>query len=285
MKHKKKKAEKVMRFRNALAMFAAGYPAEKRNAVGRLAWEVFRDKELRKTVIEYADSFAAAFSMNYTMRRDPMLIIGKIIAEDNVRTYRKKLEDAIFPMIEKERKKKDMKGLKAGVVVIDKLEFDEPVKRNPEAPQTAAEETAEEPVEAEAEPAKAVEKEKEVDDLAKKIVEDAERNGMSHEMLEAKLKTLAAESAAFIERMLGLMEEKGISREKLAQKVGLSMNDLNAGIESVTIPAAGTVARIAEALDTTVSYLLGKTNVKTWKAADKPGKADKPGQEEGECHE
>ena len=118
-----------------------------------------------------------------------------------------------------------------------------------------------------------------MDDLAKKIVEDAEKNGMSHEMLEAKLKTLAAESAAFGERMLGLMEEKGISREKLAQKVGLSMHDLNAGIESVTIPAAGTVARIAEALDTTVSYLLGKTDVKTWKAADKPG------QEEGECHE
>lgn len=281
MKHKKKKAEKVIRFRNALAMFAAGYPAEKRNAVGRLAWEVYKDKELRKTVIEYADSFAAAFSMNYTMRRDPMLVIGKIIAEDNVRTYNKKLEDAIFPMIEKERKKKDLKGLKAGVVVIDKLEFDEPVKREPEAPQAAAEETAEEPVKEEAETAKAVEKEKEVDDLAKKIVEDAERNGMSREMLEAKLKTLAAESAAFIERMLGLMEEKGISREKLAQKVGLSMHDLNAGIESVTIPAAGTVARIAEALDTTVSYLLGKTDVKTWKAADKTGKADKPGQEEG----
>lgn len=285
MKHKKKKAEKVMRFRNALAMFAAGYPAEKRNAVGRMTWEVFKDKELRKTVIEYADSFAAAFSMNYTMRRDPMLVIGKIIAEDNVRTYRKKLEDAISPMIEKERKKKDLKGLKAGVVVIDKLEFDEPVKRNPEVTPAAAEEAAEEPVKAEAEPAKAVEKEKEVDDLAKKIVEDAERNGMSREMLEAKLKTLAAESAAFIERMLGLMEEKGISREELAQKVGLSMKDLNAGIESVTIPAAGTVARIAEALDTTVSYLLGKTDVKTWKAADKTGKADKPGQEEGGCHE
>lgn len=285
MKHKKKKAEKVMRFRNALAMFAAGYPAEKRNAIGRVAWEIFKDKELRKTVIEYADSFAAAISMNYTMRRDPMLVIGKIIAEDNVRTYRKKLEDAIFPMIEKERKKKDLKGLKAGVVVIDKLEFDEPVKRDPEAPQAAAEETDEEPVKAEAEPAKAEEKEKEVDDLAKKIVEEAERNGMSREILEAKLKTLAAESSAFIERMLGLMEEKGISREELAQKVGLSMKDLNAGIESVTIPAAGTVARIAEALDTTVSYLLGKTDVKTWKAADKTGKADKPGQEEGGCHE
>lgn len=285
MKHKKKKAEKVMRFRNALAMFAASYHAEKRNAVGRLAWEVFKDKELRKTVIEYADSFAAAISMNYTMRRDPMLVIGKIIAEDNVRTYRKKLEDAIFPMIEKERKKKDLKGLKAGVVVVDKLEFDEPIKREPEAPQAAAEETDEKPVKAEAEPAKAEEKEKEVDDLAKKIVEEAERNGMSREMLEAKLKTLAAESAAFIERMLGLMEEKGISREELAKKVGLSMKDLNAGIESVTIPAAGTVARIAEALDTTVSYLLGKTDVKTWKAADKTGKADKPGQEEGECHE
>lgn len=285
MKHKKKKAEKVMRFRNALAMFAAGYPAEKRNAIGRVAWEIFKDKELRKTVIEYADSFAAAISMNYTMRRDPMLVIGKIIAEDNVRTYRKKLEDAIFPMIEKERKKKDLKGLKAGVVVIDKLEFDEPVKRDPEAPQAAAEETDEEPVKAEAEPAKAEEKEKEVDDLAKKIVEEAERNGMSREILEAKLKTLAAESSAFIERMLGLMEEKGISREELAQKVGLSMKDLNAGIESVTIPAAGTVARIAEALDTTVSYLLGKTDVKTWIAADKTGKADKPGQEEGGCHE
>lgn len=285
MKHKKKKAEKVMRFRNALAMFAAGYPAEKRNAIGRVAWEIFKDKELRKTMIEYADSFAAAISMNYTMRRDPMLVIGKIIAEDNVRTYRKKLEDAIFPMIEKERKKKDLKGLKAGVVVIDKLEFDEPVKRDSEAPQAAAEETDEKPVKAEAEPAKAVEKEKEVDDLAKKIVEEAERNGMSREILEAKLKTLAAESSAFIERMLGLMEEKGISREELAKKVGLSMKDLNAGIESVTIPAAGTVARIAEALDTTVSYLLGKTDVKTWKAADKTGKADKPGQEEGGCHE
>lgn len=285
MKHKKKKAEKVMRFRNALAMFAAGYPTEKRNAIGRVAWEIFKDKELRKTVIEYADSFAAAFSMNYTMRRDPMLVIGKIIAEDNVRTYRKKLEDAIFPMIEKERKKKDLKGLKAGVVVIDKLEFDEPVKRDPEETQAAAEETDEKPVKAEAEPAKAVKKEKEVDDLAKKIVEEAERNGTSREMLEAKLKTLAAESAAFTERMLGLMEEKGISREELAQKVGLSMKDLNTGIESVTIPAAGTVARIAEALDTTVSYLLGKTDVKTWKAADKTGKADKPGQEEGGCHE
>lgn len=281
MKHKKKKAEKVMRFRNALAMFAAGYPTEKRNAIGRVAWEIFKDKELRKTVIEYADSFAAAVSMNYTMRRDPMLVIGKIIAEDNVRTYRKKLEDAIFPMIEKERKKKDLKGLKAGVVVIDKLEFDEPVKRDPEETQAAAEETDEKPVKAEAEPAKAVKKEKEVDDLAKKIVEEAERNGTSREMLEAKLKTLAAESSAFIERMLGLMEEKGISREELAQKVGLSMKDLNTGIESVTIPAAGTVARIAEALDTTVSYLLGKTDVKTWKAADKTGKADKPGQEEG----
>lgn len=281
MKHKKKKAEKVMRFRNALAMFAAGYPAEKRNAIGRVAWEIFRDKELRKTMIEYADSFAAAISMNYTMRRDPMLVIGKIIAEDNVRTYRKKLEDAIFPMIEKERKKKDLKGLKAGVVVVDKFEFDEPIKREPEAPQAAAEETDEKPVKAEAEPAKAVKKEKEVDDLAKKIVEEAERNGTSREMLEAKLKTLAAESAAFTERMLGLMEEKGISREELAQKVGLSMKDLNTGIESVTIPAAGTVARIAEALDTTVSYLLGKTDVKTWKAADKTGKADKPGQEEG----
>lgn len=294
MKHKKKKAEKVMRFRNALAMFAAGYPAEKRNAIGRVAWEIFRDKELRKTMIEYADSFAAAISMNYTMRRDPMLVIGKIIAEDNVRTYRKKLEDAIFPMIEKERKKKDLKGLKAGVVVVDKFEFDEPIKREPEAPQAAAEETDEKPVKSEAEPAKAEEpvkeeaetvkeeeKGKEVDDLAKKIVEEAERNGTSREMLEAKLKTLAAESAAFTERMLGLMEEKGISREELAQKVGLSMKDLNTGIESVTIPAAGTVARIAEALDTTVSYLLGKTDVKTWKAADKTGKADKPGQEEG----
>ncbi len=282
MKHKKKKAEKVMRFRNALAMFAAGYPAEKRNAVGRLAWDVFKDKELRKTVIEYADSFAAAFSMNYTMRRDPMLVIGKIIAEDNVRTYRKKLEDAIFPMIEKERKKKDLKGLKVGAVVIDKLEFGEPVKRDAEeAPQAAAEETDEKPVKAEAEPAKAVEKEKEVDDLAKKIVEDAERNGMSREMLEAKLKTLAAESAAFIERMLKLMEEKGISREELAQKVGLSVHDLNAGIESVTIPSAELVTKIADMLDTTVSYLLGRTDDKAQPAADKTGKADKPGQEEG----
>ena len=72
----------------------------------------------------------------------------------------------------------------------------------------------------------------------------------------------------FIERMLSLMQEKGITRRKMATDVGIGINQIKYWQDNGNVPNALTIEKIADRLGTTPDYLLGKTNKKEKPIAD-----------------
>lgn len=66
----------------------------------------------------------------------------------------------------------------------------------------------------------------------------------------------------FIERTLELIKEKQISKNKLLTDLNLSKNSFVDWQNRGTIPSAETVAKIADYLDCSVDYLLGRTSNK-----------------------
>lgn len=72
----------------------------------------------------------------------------------------------------------------------------------------------------------------------------------------------------FIERMLSLMQEKGITRRKMATDVGIGINQIKYWQDNGNVPNALTIEKIADRLGTTPDYLLGKTDKKEKPTAD-----------------
>ena len=66
----------------------------------------------------------------------------------------------------------------------------------------------------------------------------------------------------FIERMLSLMQEQGVSRRQMAKDVGIGINQIKYWQDNGNVPNALTVEKIADRLNTTPEYLLGKTDEK-----------------------
>ena len=75
----------------------------------------------------------------------------------------------------------------------------------------------------------------------------------------------------FIERMLSLMQEKGITRRKMATDVGIGINQIKYWQDNGNVPNALTIEKIADRLGTTPDYLLGKTDKKEKPTADDDG--------------
>ena len=63
----------------------------------------------------------------------------------------------------------------------------------------------------------------------------------------------------FTDRVLGLIEERGISKNKLLGDIGVGKNSMVNWISRGNIPSAEVVNAIAEYFDVSVDYLLGNT--------------------------
>ena len=63
----------------------------------------------------------------------------------------------------------------------------------------------------------------------------------------------------FIERMLLCMKEKKITKKKISQDLGLGINQIKYWQDHKNTPAADVVAAIADYLDVSADYLLGRT--------------------------
>lgn len=70
----------------------------------------------------------------------------------------------------------------------------------------------------------------------------------------------------FIKRMLELMKQQKITKKKIAADLGFGINQIKYWEDHGNTPSAETVNQIAEYLNCSVDYLLGKTDIK-----EKPG--------------
>ncbi len=70
----------------------------------------------------------------------------------------------------------------------------------------------------------------------------------------------------FLERLENILKQKGISKKKFLADLNLNINSISQWRSRGTVPAGRTLDRIAEYLDVSVDYLLGKTD------APEPGK-------------
>ena len=62
------------------------------------------------------------------------------------------------------------------------------------------------------------------------------------------------------QRILTLLEKKGMTQRELANKIGASEVSISRYISGARMPKANIVVYIADALNTTTDYLLGRTN-------------------------
>ena len=64
----------------------------------------------------------------------------------------------------------------------------------------------------------------------------------------------------FIERLIALIQEKGVTRTKFLSQLGLGKNQLNYWEKHLNVPNDVTVKAIADYFNVSVDYLLGKTD-------------------------
>jgi len=66
-------------------------------------------------------------------------------------------------------------------------------------------------------------------------------------------------AATFGERLSGLLKEKGMQQQALAQKAGVTEASVSHYIKGDRVPRASVMARIADALGTTSEFLMNGT--------------------------
>ena len=66
----------------------------------------------------------------------------------------------------------------------------------------------------------------------------------------------------FLDRLLDLISEAGITKNKLLTDLGLSKNSIVDWTKRGTIPKGDTLQAIADYFDVSTDYLLGKSNVR-----------------------
>ena len=65
----------------------------------------------------------------------------------------------------------------------------------------------------------------------------------------------------FLNNLLSLLNERGISKNKLLTDLKLSKNSFVDWEKRGTVPSGDTLIKIAEYFDVSVDYLLGRTNI------------------------
>lgn len=72
----------------------------------------------------------------------------------------------------------------------------------------------------------------------------------------------------FLQRVLELIDDKGITRNKFLIELNLSKNSFVAWENRGTIPSGGIVAKIADYFNVSTDYLLGRTDEKVQPPTD-----------------
>ena len=67
--------------------------------------------------------------------------------------------------------------------------------------------------------------------------------------------------SVFSDRMTGLMIEKGLSQKQLSDRTGVTESAMSYYAKGLRTPRSDVLARIASALDTSVDYLLGNSDI------------------------
>lgn len=78
----------------------------------------------------------------------------------------------------------------------------------------------------------------------------------------------------FINRVMSLISERGISKNRLLNDLSLNKNSFVNWQERGSIPSSDTVKRIADYFNVTIDYLLGNTDVKNQPSPERQKKAD-----------
>lgn len=87
-------------------------------------------------------------------------------------------------------------------------------------------------------------------------LEEAEKMGAQHSTeAKAALETLDREEQTFAERLSNIMEEKGVTQQELAGKIGVGQPAIAMMLARQCRPQKRTVARIAEALGVNVGAI------------------------------
>ncbi len=70
----------------------------------------------------------------------------------------------------------------------------------------------------------------------------------------------SGEMRLFSERLLIALHRRNITQRSLAEQIGISPKALNKYVRGRTIPSSDTLYKIAEALDVSTDWLLGRTD-------------------------
>lgn len=68
----------------------------------------------------------------------------------------------------------------------------------------------------------------------------------------------------FVDRVLDLLKQKGVSKNKMLTELNLNRNSFVNWIERNTVPSGETLTKIADYFSVSVDYLLGNDNVKVY---------------------
>lgn len=78
----------------------------------------------------------------------------------------------------------------------------------------------------------------------------------------------------FISRLIGLISEKGISKNKMLKDLGLGAGTLATWQARNSIPNGEILSRLADYFNVTTDYLLGNTDIKKEPSPERREKAD-----------